>query len=93
MAKQQEEKYEAKMLLLNDRVSNDLPLTADEWAAWRNWIVLVPSSSSSGKRRKRKKGRKRRLPRGARIRRCGQGFRSLSLRCLVLSVPFGRRQA
>ena len=78
VAKQQEEKYEAKMLLLNDRVSHDLPLAEDEWAAWREWSVLVPSSSSSGKRRKRKKRRKRRLPRGARIRRCGQGFRSRS---------------
>ena len=40
MAKQQEEKYEAKMKLLNDRVSHDLPLTEAEWAAWRKWIVL-----------------------------------------------------
>ena len=49
VAKQQEEKHEAKMLLLSDRVSHGLPLTEDEGAAWREWIVLVPSSSSSGR--------------------------------------------
>ena len=40
--------------------------------------VRHESSSSPVMRRKRKKRRKRRLPRGARIRRCGQGFRSRS---------------
>ena len=62
MAKQQEEKYEAKMTLLNDRVRLDLPLTEAEWAAWRQWMGLVSSSSSSARRRKRKKRRKRKLP-------------------------------
>ena len=79
VAKQQEEKHEAKMKLLNDRVRHDLPLTEAEWAAWRQWMGLVPSSSSSARRRKKKKRRKRRLPRGVRIRRCGHG-RALFLR-------------
>ena len=61
------------MKLLNDRVRHDLPLTEAEWAAWRQWMGLVPSSSSSARRRKRKKRRKRRLPRRVRIRRCGRG--------------------
>ena len=66
VAKQREEKYEAKMTLLNDRVRLDLPLTEAEWAAWRQWMGLVPSSSSSARRRKRKKRRKRRTPRSPR---------------------------
>ena len=75
-AKQLEEMLEAEMKLLNDRVRHDLPLTEAEWAAWRQWMGLVPSSSSSGRRKKKR--RKRRLPRRVRIRRCGQGFRSRS---------------
>ena len=59
VAKQQEEKYEAKMKLLNDRVRHDLPLTEVEWAAWRQWMGLVPSSSSSARRRKMKKRKKK----------------------------------
>ena len=70
VAKQLEEMLEAEMKLLNDRVRHDLPLTEAEWAAWRQWMGLVPSSSSSGRRRKKKR-RKRRLPRRVRIRRCG----------------------
>ena len=77
VAKQLEEMLEAEMKLLNDRVRHDLPLTEAEWAAWRQWMGLVPSSSSSGRRRKKKRS-KRRLPRRVRIRRCGQGFRSRS---------------
>ena len=76
--KQLEEKLEAEMKLLNDRVHHDLPLTEAERAAWRRWMGLVPSSSSSGRRRKKKKRRKRRLPRGVRIRLCGQKSRSRS---------------
>ena len=94
VAKQQKAKHEAKMKLLNDRVSHDLPLTEAEWAAWRQWMGLVPSSSSSGRRRKRKKRRKRRLPRGVRIRRCGHG-RALVLRGFIMCpLPYcaGRRQ-
>ena len=105
MAKQQEEKYEAKMKLLNDRVRHDLPLTEVEWAAWRQWMGLVPSSSSSARRRKRKKRRKKKLPRGRARRR--QRQRPLSGALIVDSgrgmcragfpssrcVPFGCRQA
>ena len=85
----QEEKYLAKMKLLNDRVSHDLPLTEAGWAAWRQWMGLVPSSS--GRRRKRKKRRKGRLPRGVWIRRCGQGFHSrssVSGACTMLFTQF-----
>ena len=48
---------------LNRRVQADLPLSAAEHSAWRQWIVAYAASSSSaaGKRRKRKKKRKRRL--------------------------------
>ena len=42
VAKQQEKKHEAKMKLLNDRVRHDLPLAEAEWAAWRQWMGLVP---------------------------------------------------
>ena len=65
MAKQQEEKHEAKMKLLNDRVHHDLPLTE----------AAPPPRPLGGGEKKR---RKRRLPRRVRIRRCGQGFRSRS---------------
>ena len=54
------------MLELNRRVQADLPLSAAERSAWRQWIGIAPaafSSSSAGKRRKRKKRRKRRTPR------------------------------
>ena len=75
--------YEEKMQELNRRVQVDLPLSAAERSAWRQWIVAyaASSSSSAGKRRKRKKRSKRKLPKfpsGVRIRRCGQGFRSRS---------------
>ena len=54
------------MKLLNDKVRHDMPLTEAEWAAWRQWMGIVPSSSSSaGKRRKRKKRRKKRLPKSS----------------------------
>ena len=104
VAKQQEEKYEAKMKLLNDRVRHDLPLTEVEWAAWRQWMGLVPSSSSSARRTKRKKRRKKKLPRGRARRR--QRQRPLCGALIVDSdrgmcragfpssccVPFGCRQ-
>ena len=75
--------YEEKMQELKRRVQVDLPLSAAERLAWRQWIVAYAASSSSiaGKRRKRKKRSKRKLPKsssGVRIRRCGQGFRSRS---------------
>ena len=73
------------MKLLNDRVRHDLPLTEVEWAAWRQWMGLVPSSSSSARRRKRKKRRKKKLPRGRARRR--QRQRPLSG---ALIVDFGR---
>ena len=52
--------HEEKMLALN-------PLSAAEYAAWRQWIGLLPAapSSSSGKWRKRKKRRKKRLPKSS----------------------------
>ena len=58
--------HEEKILELNRRVQADLPLSATEHLAWRQWIGIAPaasSSSSGGKRRKRKKRRKRRTPR------------------------------
>ena len=86
VAQQQEEKHEERMLALNRRVRDDLPLTAAEHAAWRQWMGLASSSTAAGKRRKRKKKRRRKLPkissfrssRCVRIWRCGQGFRSRS---------------
>ena len=76
---------------LNRRVQVDLPLSAAERSAWRQWILAyaASSSSSAGKRRKRKKRSKRKLPKsssGVRIRRCGQVFRFLLF--LARSVPF-----
>ena len=60
----EEEKHERRMQLLNQRVGHDMPLTEAEWAAWRQWMGIVPSSSSSaGTKRKRKKKRKKKLPR------------------------------
>ena len=54
-----EEEGEHRMLLLNDCVRAGLPLTSDEYAAWRRWMGLPPKVT----RRKRKKRRKRRTPR------------------------------
>ena len=98
VAKQREEKHVAKMKLLNDKVRHDMPLTEAEWAAWRQWMGIVPSSSSSaGRRRKRKKRRKKRLPkssssRSARTWYSGQSSTSPCLpvhaRCLrALWIP------
>ena len=64
-----------KMLELNRRVQADLPLSAAERSAWRQWIGIAPaasSSSSAGKRRKRKKRRKRRTPRTSSRSSCGR---------------------
>ena len=58
--KAEEEKHERRMLALNHRVGEGLPLTGAEWSAWRKWATS--SSSSAGKRKKRKKRRKRKLP-------------------------------
>ena len=54
-----EEKHERRMLTLNHRVGEDLPLTDAEWSAWSKWATS--SSSSAGKERKGKKRKKRRL--------------------------------
>ena len=73
--------YRRRMLVLNQRVADGLPLGPIEYAAWRRWSGLPPSSSSSGKRRKRKKRSKRKLPKsssGERTRRCVQRSRSRS---------------
>ena len=51
-----------RMLVLNQRVADGLPLGPIEYEAWRRWSGLPPSSSySSGKRRKRKKRSKEAL--------------------------------
>ena len=51
------------MQLLNQKVGHDMPLTEAEWAAWRQWVVKLPSpSSSAGTKRKRKKRRKKKAP-------------------------------
>ena len=61
----EEEKHEKRTQLLNQKVGHDMPLTKAEWAAWRQWVVKLPSpSSSAGTKRKRKK-RKRKLPKSS----------------------------
>ena len=52
----------------------------ENWEERRKATAQVKAMTELVRRvpRKRKKRRKRRLPRGARIRRCGQGFRSRS---------------
>ena len=50
--KADEEKHERRMLALNHRVGEGLPLTDAEWSAWRKWATS--SSTSAGNRRKRK---------------------------------------
>ena len=50
---EEEEERERWLLALDSRVNRALPLTDDQWLAWRQWV---------GKRRKRKR-RKRRTPR------------------------------
>ena len=64
-----EENEERRMLRINAKVSNDIPL--------KRWIVAyASSSSSSGKRRKRKKKRKRKLPKSSSSRStCGRARR------------------
>ena len=68
--------YRRRMFVLNQRVADGLPLGPIEYAAWRRFSGLPPSSSSSsGKRRKRKKRSKRKLSKsssGVRTRRCVQ---------------------
>ena len=61
--RRQAEEHEERMLALNRRVRDDLPLTSAEHAAWKEWTCR--SLSSAGKRRKRKKRRKKKLPRCA----------------------------
>ena len=59
----EEEKHERRMQRLNQKVGHDMPLTEAEWAAWRQWVVKLPSpSSSAGTKRKRKKRRKKKAP-------------------------------
>ena len=74
--------YERRMIDINQRVADDLPIGPKEYEAWRRWSGLPPSSSySSGKRRKRKKRSKKKLSKsssGVRIRRCVRRFRSRS---------------
>ena len=53
--------HEEKMLELNRRIQADLPQSAAERSAWRQWIPSAPAASSSSS--KRKKRRKRRTPR------------------------------
>ena len=52
--------HEEKMLDLNRRVQADLPLSAAERSAWRQWIGIAPAASSSSSAKKRGK---RRTPR------------------------------
>ena len=58
--RRQAEEHEERMLALNRRVRDDLPLTPAEHAAWKEWACRP--LSSAGKRRKRKKKRKQKLP-------------------------------
>ena len=60
--KQKEEEHEKRMLALNRRVRDDLPLTPAEHAAWKEWACRPLSSAG---KRKRKKRRKRKLPRNS----------------------------
>ena len=39
--------HDEKMLELNRRVQADLPLSAAEGSAWRQWIGIAPAASSS----------------------------------------------
>ena len=71
--KLKEEKEEKRMLRINGKVRDDLPLTHAEHEAWRRWIGIAPASSSSssaGKKRKRKKKRKKRVPRTSSYSSC-----------------------
>ena len=61
--------YEARMLVLDRRVSRDEPLTPEESYAWRKWAGHLSIPTRSEKKRKKKK-----LPRCARPR---QGCRRL----------------
>ena len=55
--RRQAEEHEERMLALNRRVRDDLPLTPSEHAAWKEWACRL--LSSAGKRRKRKKRKKK----------------------------------
>ena len=74
--KQKEEEHEKRMLALNRRVRDDLPLTPAEHAAWKEWACRP--LSSAGKRRKRKKRRKKKTPKAS------------SSRCALLRFPRAR---
>ena len=63
------------MKLLNDRVSHDLPLIEAEWAAWRQWMGLVPRPLEEEEEEEEEEGS---TSSWGVIRRCGQGFRSRS---------------
>ena len=80
--KKKKAEYERRMIDINQRVADGLPIGPKEYEAWRRFSGLPPSSSySSGKRRKRKKRSKRKLSKsssGVRIRRYVHRFRSRS---------------
>ena len=61
--RRQAEEHEERMLALNRRVRDDLPLTSAEHSAWKEWACRPPSSA--GKRRKRKKRRKKKTPKAS----------------------------
>ena len=101
------EEHEERMLTLNRRVRDDLPLTSAEHAAWKEWACRPPSSA--GKRRKRKKRRKKKTPKASssrgRARRrhrqrhfCGAGstyfapFRNVFGRLVMLGIMAGMEQ-
>ena len=88
MAKQLKEMVEAEMKLLNDRVRHDLPLTEAEWAAWRQWMGLVPSGEEEEKEEEEASTSSWCVETTLWARGS-----ALALRCLVRSVPFFCRQA
>ena len=57
-AQQKEEEHEERMLALNRRVRDDLPLTLAEHAAWKEWACRPPSTAG-----KRKEEEEEKLPR------------------------------
>ena len=82
--------YERRMIVLNQRVADGLPIDPKDFEAWRRWSGLPPSSSySSGKRRKRKKRRKKKTPKSSSFR-SSSGVRPAFARCrLVVVDVFG----
>ena len=62
-------KHEEKMLTLSRRVQADLPLSAAERSAWRQWIGIASASSSSSPAGKRQTPRTSSRPSRSRARR------------------------